>query len=431
MHKYPHIISELISTRWAITREAMEGILAAVEQGLTAEDRALFHTLDSIESQAAAAGLGNRVEGTKLSRIQGSVGSLFINGPIVPRANALTQASGVVAVDSLMSEFSALSEDPMIREIVLVFDSPGGAVTGIHEFASMVAACSKSVTAYVSGMAASAAYWIASAADRIVSSPTALVGSIGVTMTLEAPKGDGKIEIKSSQSPYKNLDPATKEGRAAHEKIADGMADVFLGDVAKNRGVSFEMVSANYGRGAVLVAGEALAAGMIDKVDTLAGTMRSASTNSDSMSITAAGPKTKEQHMPTLQELIAENPLIAGEVKAIEKAAREDGAAATNKTFKKSVQGAIPYLVSTEYPELIRKMAAQVVSGEAELGTLIGAVAVFDALSAKGGESKAVEDSEAQPDAAASTESKLSDDGQIRSTADLDLEIMRLRGEVE
>jgi hypothetical protein len=41
--KYPKIIAEIERTQWAITPEALRGILRAVDTGLTAADYEIFH----------------------------------------------------------------------------------------------------------------------------------------------------------------------------------------------------------------------------------------------------------------------------------------------------------------------------------------------------------------------------------------------------
>ena len=68
--------------------------------------------------------------------------------------------------------------------------------------------------AYASGDAASGAYWIAAAADEIVVSKTSALGSIGVVGVYRGNKGENVVEVVSSQSPYKRLDPDTDDGRA-------------------------------------------------------------------------------------------------------------------------------------------------------------------------------------------------------------------------
>ena len=72
--------------------------------------------------------------------------------------------------------------DPSVRTVDLVIDSPGGSVLGLPETADVIHAANrvKPVRAFVTGIAASAAYWLASQASTITLTPSGEVGSVGV-----------------------------------------------------------------------------------------------------------------------------------------------------------------------------------------------------------------------------------------------------------
>lgn len=72
--------------------------------------------------------------------------------------------------------------DPSVKKITLRIDSPGGGVIGLLETADELHAANrvKPVTAHVDGIAASAAYWLASQAGTITLGPSCEVGSVGV-----------------------------------------------------------------------------------------------------------------------------------------------------------------------------------------------------------------------------------------------------------
>ncbi|OIN55426.1 S49 family peptidase, partial [Arsenicibacter rosenii] len=83
------------------------------------------------------------------------------------------------------------NNDPAISAIVLEINSGGGQVDGTQLLGEVVRASQKPVVAWVAGMAASAAYWVASQAREIVmeSETTSEVGSIGViAMHVDATK---------------------------------------------------------------------------------------------------------------------------------------------------------------------------------------------------------------------------------------------------
>ena len=168
-----------------------------------------------------------------------------------------------------------------MRAILLTFDSPGGQVNGVAELAAAIRATGarKPVEAYVSNDANSAAYWLASAAQRITVADTATLGSIGVRMGLtdtseqDARRGIKRIEFISSQSPDKVPDLATSEGKAKVQKIVDDLADVFVGAVAENRGVAKETVINRYGRGGIEIGAQAVKLGMADALGSFEGTL--------------------------------------------------------------------------------------------------------------------------------------------------------------
>jgi ClpP class serine protease len=164
-----------------------------------------------------------------------------------------------------------------VGAILLHVDSPGGEVTGIHEFGELIhqARGVKPVWAYVEGLGASAAYWLSSAAEEIVADPTAALGSIGVVMTVRDPSKTkaADIEIVSSQSPRKRPDPTTEGGRAQLQGVVDDLAGVFVATVARNRAVSEETVLAEFGGGGLFVGRSAVAAGLADRIGTFEETL--------------------------------------------------------------------------------------------------------------------------------------------------------------
>ena len=239
---------------WAITPEALETILAIANRANEAPE-------------AVAAKLGRPLENTRQVRERDGTAIVPITGPIFRRANLFTEVSGATSVEVLASDIQAAADNPRIERIVLEIDSPGGEASGIAELAGLIRATAKPVTAYVDGTAASAAYWLAAAADTIVASPTALLGSIGVVATYR-PEKDGPIKVISNVSPLKQATPDTAEGRVEAQRIVDELAAVFVSDVAGYRNRSIETVLADFGRGGILVGAAAVSAGLADAIGT-------------------------------------------------------------------------------------------------------------------------------------------------------------------
>jgi capsid assembly protease len=197
------------------------------------------------------------------------VAILDIIGPIFRYANLFTQISGATSIEQTALDFRTALDDSRVRAIALHIDSPGGALAGVSEFAKQVRSARKPVVAYVSGTAASAGYWIASAAPWVVMSDTAIAGSIGVVAGLRVDKDEHLIEIVSSQSPNKRPDPRTDAGRMQLQRMVDDLAQVFVNAVAEYRRVTARIVVNDFGAGGVLVGSHAVAAGLADQVSTL------------------------------------------------------------------------------------------------------------------------------------------------------------------
>jgi signal peptide peptidase SppA len=246
------------STLWATTPEHLQLIL----------DVASREHLPDFE--AVAAKQARRLTGAEQAGERNGVAIILVEGTIFRYANFFTDFSGGATVESLAQDFNAALDNPKVSAILLNIDSPGGEANGINEFAQMIfsARSRKPVIAYVGGMGASAAYWIASAAHEIVADKTAIVGSIGVVATVPNPdaRGAKEIQVVSSQSPRKRPNPNTESGRAQLQATIDDLAEVFIDSVARNRETTADDVETNFGRGGVFVGQKAVEAGLADRL---------------------------------------------------------------------------------------------------------------------------------------------------------------------
>ncbi len=449
MPQYPHILSEIARTPWAIMPSSLRAIVGTAEGKLSAADYPNFHAAAPEEQRAVSAELGEKSEGTRLTSIRNGIGIMQINGPIVPRGDAFTDMSGLTSIDRMSAELSALAVDPSVRHVLLVMDSPGGAITGISEFASMVEAMEKPVTAYVYGNAASAAYWIASAADEIIAGATGMVGSIGVVMSGRKLE-DGEWELVNSDSPNKRPDPETTEGRAELKRMLNGLADVFVETVARNRNTTPDAVKKDYGRGGMVLPKDALKVGMIDGVSTLAdylGELISGRPVSKSPTKLIdnpplAGGKEKEQvdasaetsnreDMMNLAEFLKEHPEASAEIDEIKaqalSAGREAGKLEATTAVNERNAQASAILASDSYPATIKGFASGVLSGKNSPEELKTAVIVFDAMKAEATITAAQGDSTAAPATPPQTIAARSTDGVLRTPADIDAEAAALK----
>ncbi len=247
------VAKAIAAAPWAITAEALYQICTIAAR------------VNEVP-EALATKAGERLDTTSAVTMRGDVAVLSVRGPIFRYANVFTRISGATSVEILARDFAAAVEDRRVNAILLEIDSPGGQVPGISEFADQVHAGArvKPVTAYISAQGQSAAYWIASAASAVIVQQTALVGSIGTLLAVNAPAKGGAIEFVSSQSPRKHPDPTSEAGRSEFQRLTDDLAQVFIESVATFRGLEASDVIERFGAGGSLVGAHAVAAGMAD-----------------------------------------------------------------------------------------------------------------------------------------------------------------------
>lgn len=271
---YPKISEAFMSTTWAILPESLQGMLdifKARQEGRTPDvPTSLFHLSARDDDED-----DSQKEYFRYASISGNVATIRLDGPIFPKANIFTYFSGGTSLDLWRTEFMAMFNNPAVDTVLINIDSPGGDVRGVAETADMIYNArekgNKRVVAYASGLMASAAYWIGSAADIIVANKTAVIGSIGVVCGVHKPSDNEKtVEIVSTQSPKKRLDIfSNDEHKQAFQTRLDDLADVFGTEVAKFRGVDLDTVWSDFGQGDVFVAARAKEHAMVDTIDSL------------------------------------------------------------------------------------------------------------------------------------------------------------------
>lgn len=272
------VVSAIRSQPWAILPDYLAAIEAIAIRAL--DDDVLEklardgHAAQVQQSLEAVAALGTRLDGSEMSMVRNGTAVVPLVGAIYPRSNMVSASSGGTSLDSVMRDMRVAWASPDVERIVMLIDSPGGVVSGLGEAAETLRAGPKPLVSFVTGMAASAAYWLGSQAGEIVMDRAASVGSIGVVASMsrqEAADANGRrsYEIVSSGAPNKRPDPSTDEGRAAIQRDVDAIENVFVADVSAGRRVPEGVVREQFGKGAMVSASEAVRVGMADRVGTL------------------------------------------------------------------------------------------------------------------------------------------------------------------
>jgi len=179
----------------------------------------------------------------------------------------------------IITQIASAEDNAQVEKIIFHVDSPGGMMAGVDEAAQAIFSSSKPTEARVGWCAASAAYYLASQANNIVATtPSASFGSIGVVVDLVDMTGIYEkygvkfYSLTSTKAPDKRQEPHSEEFKQKIVKRLDALHEVFAGRVAAGRSratgeaVSIDKVSEDFGKGGMLIASEALKAGMIDGV---------------------------------------------------------------------------------------------------------------------------------------------------------------------
>ena len=209
------------------------------------------------------------------------VALIALQGVIAKRMNLFAQISGGVSTELAARDIADALDDPAVHSIILHSAAPGGTADGTQALARTIMAArdaGKQIVAYADGVMASAAYWIGSAAHRVVMADgTSHVGSIGVVAThtdlsgMEEKAGVKTTEIYAGQ--YKRIAssyaPLSKEGKQTIQDQVDYLYAIFVADVSAQRGVSEETVLKSMADGRVFIGQQAIDAGLVDGVSTL------------------------------------------------------------------------------------------------------------------------------------------------------------------
>src|SRR5581483_1946313 len=213
------------------------------------------------------------------TRQEGSIAVIPIAGIMVQRASLLGSLLGLAGTDAIAEAVRRAAADSSVRAIVLAIDSPGGETFGVPELADAVykARGAKPVVAVASSLMASAAYWVGSQASEVVASPSSMLGSIGVFAMHEdisqlAESMGVKVTLISAgryKTEGNEFEPLSEEAQGAIQQLVDDTYAMFVGAVARGRGVKAADVRSGMGEGRVVLAQDAVRLGMADRIATL------------------------------------------------------------------------------------------------------------------------------------------------------------------
>jgi protease-4 len=169
-------------------------------------------------------------------------------------------------VHKIMNKMDKKLEDNTVKGFLFIVNSPGGSPSASDELSEYLKYVNKkkSVTMYVESMAASGAYYIASAVKPLIANKNAIVGSIGVIMphynvgTLAKKVGieEDYLAAGKFKKPVSFFKPLDKENK---DYLLNNMIlptyNNFIQSVADNRGIPFEKIK-TYAEGTIYIAND-------------------------------------------------------------------------------------------------------------------------------------------------------------------------------
>jgi ClpP class serine protease len=180
------------------------------------------------------------------------IGVICIRGTLVKKSSWADATSGLVSYSSLAGQVDGALVDPGVRGILFDINSPGGETHGMFDLADKIysARGQKPMYAIANDSAMSAAYLLASSADRIFSTRTGGVGSVGVfACHVDQSDADKLMGVKFTYiyAGDKKVDgnphePLSSSARKDAQAETDRQYQMFVEAAARNRGASTKAI---------------------------------------------------------------------------------------------------------------------------------------------------------------------------------------------
>ena len=200
-------------------------------------------------------------------------------GPLLTRGDWLTSLLGATDYGTLGRTLEAAFADPSARAVVMEMDSPGGEVGGLFDLVDRIGALreasGKPLWTVAGEAALSAAYAIASAADRIYVTRTAEIGSVGILAAHVDESGADAmagrrwtlVHAGARKADGNRHEPLSDRALATIQADVDALHDELCGLVAPNRRLTPDAVRAT--EAATWRGRAGIAAGFADRLGTL------------------------------------------------------------------------------------------------------------------------------------------------------------------
>lgn len=212
----------------------------------------------------------------QIMQVQDGVATINVSGSLVNGSAGYAVYYGVTGYDDIRNALATAVSNPNVSSILLHVGSGGGQVAGVHELAQLISRVAqvKPIVTYTGSMMGSAALWSGISGSYTFAAETAIVGSIGIIMVhMDRSKQLAEMGVtatviragseKALASPYEPLSDKAKENLQSQ---ASDLYDIFIGHVAKARGMTVTAADTKFGQGREFLGKQAVAVGLVDAV---------------------------------------------------------------------------------------------------------------------------------------------------------------------
>ena len=276
--RYPHIAARIFNTPLLIHPQKLDAIIAGLSERLLGAAPLAVAAADGSRLLAPELFSTRRGEASDRGyRVVEGVAVLNVSGALLHRSRLdMAESTYLVGYNDLTADLEDAMSHPDVHAVLQVYDSPGGEAQGAFEYAQRIFDLRgrKPMHAIADGMALSAAYLGASAADEVAVTTTGYAGSVGVVSRhvdfSRALDQDGITVThifagahKVDGNPY---EPLPEDVRSAWQAEIDGLYTMFVDAVARHRGMEAAAVRKTQAASYSGVA--AVASGLADRIAT-------------------------------------------------------------------------------------------------------------------------------------------------------------------
>ncbi len=247
-------------------------VAAIISKQLPATDAKDLTASSSIHTQTHSSNTGEKL---------GRVAIVGINGVLLRD----DQYCGPTGMKTMGQQLRQIDESPDVDAFVFDIHSGGGEVHGTPELAEIISKLKKPAITYVSGMAASAAAWLATSTRNkdgkniiVLSNEAAEIGSIGTmfsyydfTSYLQK-EGVEEVKIISDNSPQKNKYnfsmPTKEDKQLIKDHLLNPLTTIFQDSVKASRDIAPEVFEEKLS-GDMFFAKDAIEYGLADYIGDL------------------------------------------------------------------------------------------------------------------------------------------------------------------